>query len=131
MYSQTADYALRAVLLLARSGNDRPMHADVIAREIDAPKNYMAKTLNALAKAGIVSSARGPQGGFALALPAHELTLARVIDCFDEPRRRHRCMLGSRPCDAEQPCAAHDRWTRLQAQRREPLATTTISDLIS
>ena len=131
MFSQTSDYALRAVLLIARMGGSRPLVADEIAREIGAPKNYLAKTLNALAKAGIVTSARGPQGGFELAIPANELTLARVIECFDEPRLQPRCMLGSKDCDPNQPCAAHNRWLAIQALRRAPLASTTVADLVA
>ena len=48
MLSCTADYALRAILLLARVGSDRPLRADEIADATGAPRNYLAKTLNAL-----------------------------------------------------------------------------------
>ena len=53
MLSCTADYALRAILVLARTGSDRPLRADEIADATGAPRNYLAKTLNALAKAGL------------------------------------------------------------------------------
>ena len=129
MLSHTSDYALRAVLLLARQPR-RPMRAEEVAVAIGAPRNYLAKTLNALAKAGVVRSARGPLGGFALAIDAEALTLARVIDCFDEPRVQSRCMLGASPCDPARPCAAHHCWTAVTAARREPLATTTVADLL-
>lgn len=131
MLSCTADYALRAILLLARTGSDRPLRADEIADATGAPRNYLAKTLNALAKAGLLTSARGPRGGFALATPAHELTLAQVVDCFDEPHPQRRCMLGATPCDPAHPCAAHLRWTAITAARRSPLATTTVAELLA
>ena len=86
MLSSTSDYAVRAILALAQADTGRPMRADEIARATGAPANYLAKTLNALGKAGIVTSARGPRGGFTLALPADELTLARIVDCFDDAR---------------------------------------------
>jgi len=128
--SHTSDYALRAALLLARQDGPRPLRADEIADAIGAPRNYLAKTLNALAKAGIVNSARGPMGGFTLAVEPAKLTLARVIDCFDEPRPQTRCMLGAGPCDRAHPCAAHHRWTAITSARREPLATTTLADML-
>jgi Rrf2 family transcriptional regulator, iron-sulfur cluster assembly transcription factor len=121
---------LRAVLFLAREP-DSTLRADEIADATGAPRNYMAKTLNALVKAGILRSARGPQGGFALAVPPSLLTLARVIDCFDEPRRHTRCLLGNGPCDATNPCAAHAQWSRITSSRRAPLDNTSIADLLA
>lgn len=129
--SATADYALRAILVLARDGAARPMRADEIADATGAPRNYMAKTLNSLAKAGIVSSARGPAGGFVLTVAPSELSLARIVDLFDEPRPQTRCMLGNAPCDQRHPCAAHSTWTRVKTERRAPLTTTTVADLLA
>jgi Rrf2 family protein len=128
--SHTADYALRAVLVLAGEYRRRPLRADEIASATGAPRNYMAKTLNALVKAGLLTSARGPLGGFSLAVTPGSLTLARVIDCFDEPKPHSRCLLGNKPCDLRNPCTAHETWSRITATRREPLATTTIADLV-
>lgn len=129
MLSATADHAIRAVLVLARAR--RSMRADEIASATGAPQNYMAKTLNALAKSGLVTSARGPAGGFTLAVPASEITLARVIDLFDTQRLQTRCMLGNAPCDPANPCAAHESWSRVMRARREPLLSTTVADLIA
>jgi Rrf2 family transcriptional regulator, iron-sulfur cluster assembly transcription factor len=129
--SSTSDYALRAVLFLARDPAGRARRADEIAEATAAPRNYLAKTLNALAKAGIVSSARGPQGGFVLACDPTALTVARVVDCFDEPRPQRRCMLGTAPCDPAHPCTAHERWSTITRERREALVTTTIADLLT
>lgn len=130
MLSSTSDYALRAILVLAQAKDGRPLRADQIARATGSPANYLAKTLNALAKAGLVTSTRGPFGGFVLAVPAAELTVARIIDCFDEPRPQTRCLLGNAPCDHRRPCAAHQRWTAVKDARRAALADTTVADLL-
>lgn len=130
MLSATADSALRALLILARAHGAAPVPAHEIARMTGAPANYLAKTLNTLAKAGLVTSARGPQGGFALAVPPDELTLAQVVDCFEGPRPSPRCLLGTAPCDPDHPCAAHHTWTAVLHARRAPLATTTFADLL-
>lgn len=129
--SKTADYALRALLALARHGGSRPLPADTLAELTGAPANYMGKTLYALARAGLLRSARGPSGGFALAVPAASITIARIADVFAEAPAHPRCLLGARECDPQRPCAAHDRWTRIAADAREPLATTTIADLLA
>ena len=130
MISHTSDYALRAVIVLAAEQRGQPLSAEAIAEATGAPRNYMGKTLNALVKAGVLKSARGPQGGFSLALPAEGITLARIIDCFVEPIVNSRCLLGSRPCDAANACSAHKLWTHINRSRREPFANTTIADLI-
>ena len=77
--------------------------------------NYLAKTLNALAKEGIVGSTRGPQGGFRLRIPPAQVTLAEVVETFDDVRPRALCLLGDRPCDERHPCRAHAAWTRVCA----------------
>jgi Rrf2 family protein len=130
MLSQTAEYAMRAVLYLAQQGDAR-VSAVAISRALGAPANYMSKTLNLLAKAGVVDGARGPTGGFRLAIPASELTVARVADTFAAPRAHPVCLLGDRPCTASEPCAAHHRWTAVTQAASAPLANTTIADLLS
>ncbi|MDB4885933.1 MAG: hypothetical protein JWN79_1371 [Gemmatimonadetes bacterium] len=131
MLSTTADHALRAVLLLGRAYGTPPVSADEIAEATGTPRNYMSKTLNALAKAGVLTSSRGPTGGFALALAPDELTVARIIDLFDDPDPSGRCLLGTGPCNLAQPCAAHHRWTALTDARRAPLTNTTLADLLT
>ena len=129
MISNTSDYALRAVLVLAREPG-RALRADQIADSTGAPRNYLAKTLNALRKAGVLKSARGPLGGFTLAIAPDALTIARVIDCFETQKPHTRCLLGGGQCNPALPCAAHHVWSSITETRREPLATTTVADLI-
>ena len=133
MLSNTADYALRAILVLARASSGQratALRADEIADAIGAPRNYLAKTLNALAKARLVASARGPGGGFTLAVAPTSLTVAEIVDLFDEPRPMPRCLLGTAPCNPAAPCVAHERWSAITAARREPFASTTIAQLL-
>lgn len=128
--SKTADYALRALLVLARHGTGRSMPADVIAELTGTPPNYTSKTLYALARAGLLRSTRGPSGGFALAVGPDAISIARIMDVFSDPPVRPRCLLGTGPCDHRNPCAAHSSWTRVAAAVREPLVTTTLADLL-
>jgi Rrf2 family protein len=131
MLSQTAEYAVRAALYLARAEEDgRPVPADAIAAALGAPTNYLSKTLNLLAKAGLVEGVRGPAGGFRLAVPAAELTIARIVATFDGPKLRPVCLLGDRPCDSRAPCAAHHRWTAMTAAMEAPLSGTTLAELL-
>jgi Rrf2 family protein len=130
MVSLTADYALRAMLLLARPETTRALRADDIADATGAPRNYMAKVLNAVAKAGLITSARGPAGGFTLAVPANDVTLGRVVELFDAEPLNPRCMLGSGPCDHDHPCRVHEAWQAVNSARRSPFIHTTLADLL-
>ena len=131
MLSQTSEHALRAVLYLARQPDDTSVPADVIAEALGAPPKYLAKTLNVLAKQGILRSMRGPTGGFRLAVRADALTLARVVEPFDDSRNSGMCLLGGRPCDARTPCAAHDHWTAIAEQVWAPLQKSTVAELLN
>lgn len=128
--SRTAEYALRALLVLAQQGTGKPLTADVIAVMTGTPANYLGKTLYALMKAGILRSTRGPTGGFALSTDPTALTIAQIVDVFAEPSRAPRCLLGTGLCDSSRPCDAHYHWKRVTTAAREPLRTTTIADLL-
>ena len=122
MLSKTAEYALRALLVLARRGTAGTVRAEEIADAVGAPRNYMAKTLHALTKEGLVASARGPLGGFTLTVAPDSISVARVADAFTEARGTGLCLLGDGPCDRAAPCAAHARWTSVRAAARERVA---------
>lgn len=130
MLSATAEHAVRAVLLLARHDGAKALSADAIAAELGAPRNYLAKTLNALAKAGVVHSARGAAGGFTLAVPPEGLTLARIIAPFDDHARTPACLLRNRACDAQNPCAVHARWNAIVGHAAARFEQTTIAELL-
>lgn len=128
--SQTAEHALRAVLYLARQPSGARVPAESIAEALAAPRNYLAKTLGTLAKAGVITSARGPTGGFRLEIPAAELSLARVIRPFSESNGPEACLTGGRRCDAREPCTTHAKWSAVQAESLAPMKRTTIADLL-
>jgi Rrf2 family protein len=130
MLSRTVEYAVRAVVLLGRHYGERTMRTDELAARLGAPRNYLSKTLNVLARHGVLTSARGPGGGYSLATPPDRLSIADIADVFTEQRPHDaRCLLGDAPCDALHPCSAHRRWSAITVQAREPLLSTTIAQL--
>jgi Rrf2 family iron-sulfur cluster assembly transcriptional regulator len=128
--SRTAEHALRSVLYLARSNGGGRLTAARIAEELAVPANYMAKTLNRLVKAGVLDSTRGPRGGFALAVPAGELSLADVVGAFDRLDGPDVCMLDGERCGSAEPCAAHRQWERVTGDVHRVFRDTTIADLL-
>ena len=131
MLSRTAEYALRAALYLARRQEEGPVSAEVVAAALGAPANYLSKTLQLLAREGILTSVRGPGGGFTLVERPEMLSIARVVAPFEESHGTGRCLLGDRPCNAADPCAAHQRWSAIKEAATRSLAITMIADLLA
>ncbi|NIP78790.1 MAG: Rrf2 family transcriptional regulator [Gemmatimonadetes bacterium] len=127
--SRTAEHAVRALLYLAVNGPES-VKASTIARELGAPANYMSKTLHALASAGILSSRRGPTGGFRLDVDPDRLTLADIIEVVDDPAPKDMCLVGNARCSDRTPCALHGRWKKVSNRVWEPLRSTTLADLL-
>ena len=128
--SQTAEYALRAVLHLAEHGAERPIAVGELAEALDVPRNYLSKTLHQLSRAGLLTSTYGPGGGFRLATTPDRLTLEAVVAPFEETGRRH-CLLGRARCADNNPCQAHEHWKGISEQIRSFFATTTVATLVS
>jgi Rrf2 family protein len=131
MLSQTAEYALRAVLYLAERTEGPPVRVGDMARALRIPRNYLSKTLHLLARAGILTSARGKTGGFRLALPPERLRLSAVITLFDRLEERRRCLLGRPQCSDRTACAAHTRWKEVADALAAFFHQTTVADLLA
>lgn len=127
--SQTAVYALKAVMHLAEAGAGTPQRVDDIASALDVPRNYLSKILNGLVRSGVLHSTRGPGGGFALASDPSGLSLADVIQPFDDIAHDSGCLLRRERCNESSPCAAHGRWKSVSTSVKTFLLDTTIQDM--
>jgi len=130
MISQTGEYALRIALHLGSRAPGTRISAADAAAELDVPAHYMARVLNELAHAGVMTSTRGPHGGFRLAVPPAQLTLADVIAQFDAVGAPPQCLLRSQRCGVGEPCIAHHEWHRVADGVRRFFKTTTIAELL-
>ena len=132
MLSQTAEYALRAILHLAEQAalSDRPVSVTDMAVALDVPRNYLSKTLHHLSRAGVVASTFGPGGGFRLARRADVMTLDEVVAPFDDQRGERHCLLGRARCKDSDPCQAHAHWKGISTQIQHFFRTTTVATLL-
>jgi len=122
---------LRATLYLGRLADSGFISAGQVAEALGTPPNYTSKTLRQLARRGILSSLRGPSGGFTLRVDPSELTVSRLLDAVDDVVETPSvCLLGDQPCNAVAPCAAHRKWAEVQDQATEILERTTVADLL-
>jgi len=131
LLSQTAEHALRAALFLGRREPGDLVSATAVAEALGTPPNYTAKTMRKLKRHGLLRSARGPSGGFALSVEPREISMARIVAAVDEVAPPHStCLLGDRRCDAGSPCGAHRRWTEVNERVSGLLEQTTLADLL-
>ena len=129
--SAKADYAICAAVALAATDGDAPVKGEALARSQDIPTKFLENIMGDLRKAGIVSSQRGAVGGYWLARPADEITLADVIRAVDGPLANVR---GTRP---EQTAyhgvteALVDVWIAVRASLRSVLEAVTLADVVA
>jgi Rrf2 family protein len=127
--SAKTDYAVRAAAELAACGGDRPVKAERIADAQDIPLAFLENILGELRHAGIVESKRGPEGGFQLARPAAEISIADVIRAIDGPLAG---VAGERPETLEYNGAAaslREVWVAVRAGLRAILERATLADV--
>ena len=128
--SARVDYALRALAELA-AGPPGPVKAEQLATAQGIPLKFLENILLELRRAEIVASQRGAEGGYRLARPAAEISLADVIRAVEGPIATVR---GARPEDIEYTGTAsglRDVWIELRASMRGVLEETSLADLVS
>ncbi|GAA4684999.1 RrF2 family transcriptional regulator [Phytohabitans rumicis] len=126
--SARVDYALRAAVELA-TAVEGPLTAERIAKAQEIPPKFLESILLQLRRGGVVHAQRGPEGGYWLARPAGEITLADVIRVIDGPLAHVR---GQRPEDLGYHGAAaalQEVWIALRASERQILELVTIADV--
>lgn len=126
--SQGAGYAILALGHIATS-TEQPILVRDIAEACELPAAFLSKLINRLARAGVVKTQRGVNGGVGLSRPAEEITLYQVCEAIGDPVLEQRCMLGIDECSDDRACPAH---TFNVAQRKQViqfLSMTTIRDI--
>ena len=130
MFSNSSKYALKAVLYLAvNSSETHKILAKNISEPINVPQAYIAKLLQELSRHNIVSSCRGPKGGFYLSDSNRKITLIRIVDVIDGENRLNSCLLSLENCNNEKPCPLHGFAAPFRTDLLENLKKNTIDDL--
>jgi Rrf2 family transcriptional regulator, iron-sulfur cluster assembly transcription factor len=128
LYSSSCAYAVRALSRLASSGGEDLVKLHDLAHEEEIPYPFLAKIFNDLVSAGLVRSARGPRGGYALTREPREISLHDIRAAIDGIDDLERCVLGLKECPGEQTCAMHDSWKPLRGEIERYLLQTTLAD---
>jgi Rrf2 family transcriptional regulator, nitric oxide-sensitive transcriptional repressor len=126
MFSQTVEYALRAMMYLAEHPGDAAS-SEVISVAMRVPKPYLSKVLRDLVEAELVNSTRGKKGGFVLARGAQAITVLDVVNAVDPIKRIKTCPLG-RP-DHVTLCPLHKQMDSAVEHVECSLRSTTLAQL--
>jgi len=126
--SAKADYAIRAAVELAAAG-EGPLKGDRIAQAQEIPPNFLENILVDLRNAGLVASRRGAEGGYWLARPADEVSLADVIRAVDGPLANVRGVRSEQVAYQGTAEPLRDVWIAVRASLREILEHVTLADL--
>lgn len=108
MLSRASKYAILSTLYLAEhSSKEKKISVKQIADEIDVPSPFLAKLFQQLVHAKIISSVKGPNGGFYITPKNGKKTVCDIIENIDGLHKLNECFLGLHECDSKNPCPVH------------------------
>jgi Rrf2 family transcriptional regulator, iron-sulfur cluster assembly transcription factor len=127
--TKRGDYAVRAVLALARAPSGTLLSVRRIAEEMWIPVRFLPQVMGDLAAAGLVEATTGRAGGYRLARPADAITLLEVVEAVEGDSRRRTCVLRGGPCGLDGFCDVHDVFFAAQDALLNTLDAARIGDL--
>ncbi len=131
MFSKTTEYALRATIYIAqKSTADKKLGIAEIAKAIDSPQSFTAKIIQQLTRGNtLVSSVRGPNGGFFMTEKAKRLPVRVILDLMGEDSKFQTCILGLKQCSEVKPCPMHFEYKPIKDQLISLFADRSIESL--
>ena len=123
-------FAVTAMLDLAMRQNRGPVTLAAISDRQHISLSYLEQLFGKLRRAKLVSSVRGPGGGYNLAQGPSQVTVADIVTAVDEPLDATQCA-GKENCHDEQRCMTHDLWATLNEKMYAYLSSVTLADLVA
>jgi Rrf2 family protein len=130
--TRQADYALRAILYLARDYGDKDTRASTsqIAEDQEIPASFLAKIISQLSIAGIIQTSRGAKGGVRLARKPEDISLLDVVEAIDGPITLNECVHDPSVCSFGDNCPIHDVWCQAKSELVRKLSEATFDKLL-
>lgn len=129
MFSKACEYGIRAVIfIVSKSKNGGKVGIKDICKEIGAPEHFTAKILQNLSRMGMISSTKGPNGGFYIP-EGKDITLMEIVQVIDGNRLFTGCGLGITECSEIKPCPIHSDFKEIRDALQHMLETTSVSKL--
>ena len=129
--TRAADYAVRIMIHLAALPPGSRPNRNVLAEAGEVPEHFLSKILQSLARARLIDSQRGMNGGFALAADPDQITVLDIIEAIEGPTHLNACLLPGDSCSRKGWCPAHCVWAEAQEAMTAVLRRATIAGLAS
>ncbi|MCC5918060.1 MAG: Rrf2 family transcriptional regulator [Cryomorphaceae bacterium] len=131
MFSKACEYGIRAsvYIYLETAKNHHRLSIKDIAKEIDSPEPFTAKILQKLSRKGLISSVKGPGGGFYTSPEQENISLLEIVRAIDGDDLLTGCGLGLKNCSELHPCPLHDQYKVIRDGLVRMLRTSTVSSL--
>lgn len=127
LFSKTCEYGIRAVFYIAqRSHAGYKCGIKEIAEQVNSPEAFLAKILQQLSKAGLILSAKGPNGGFYFDEKGLQQPLSAIVNAIDGNDIFTGCAMGLQQCSGLNPCPLHNEFKKIRTQITSMMHTTTI-----
>ncbi len=133
LYSQTSQYAIRALIRLYRDMIEKGVKSvsiTEISEEEKIPRAYLARIFHMLARAKILGSQKGLGGGFYFRVPPEDITLWDIVKVFDDVDIYDDCVIGWEKCSDERPCPLHEKFKPLRESLKDFLMKTKLTQLV-
>ena len=128
--TRQADYAVRAVLYLARMEPNKRAATSQVAQEQHIPPSFLAKIISQLSIAGLLHTSRGARGGVTLAREPKDVTLLEVIEAIDGPIMLNECVSDNSICTFDDDCPLRPVWCEAQEELVGRLKNTNFQQLL-
>jgi Rrf2 family protein len=128
--TRQADYAIRAVLYLAKLGNNQRAATSQVAQEQRIPPSFLAKIISQLSIAGLLHTSRGARGGVMLAKAPNEITLLDVVEAIDGPIALNECVGENGMCSFGDDCPLRPVWCETQEELVKRLQATNFAQFV-
>lgn len=117
--------------MIGQAGRDgRKVGIKEICQTANTPESFTAKILQALVRRGIISSLKGPTGGFYFSKDLNELSVYDVVEAIDGDGIFTKCGLGLSECNAQQPCPLHHQFETVRKELYKMCKTNNLNDLL-
>lgn len=130
MFSKACKYAINAMIYVASlpEGMQRAGLKE-ISKAIDSPEAFTAKILQQLVRVELLSSAKGPHGGFAIQGDPNTITIAQVVAAIDGDMIFTGCALGLKKCSEDHPCPVHHKFKAIREHLTGMLLTSNLKEI--
>ncbi len=131
MFSKSCEYAIRSIFYISlKSQEGRKIGIKEIAEQLDMPAPFLAKILQSLVRNKIISSLKGPNGGFFVSNPK-KISLIKIIEAIDGIDVFKKCTIGLKKCSDTKPCPVHHLIKPYRDALKGTLATKTLDQIIT